>query len=134
MLALDAVLSSLSGLAGPARRSFVPALLAGERLPAGLALNHLSFQLCMLLGPAAAGALTAAVGVGWCLAFDTLTFVAALAGLAGLPFGVPPAEGSAGPRAVRAGLAYAARTPRYAAPCSPTWRPPSSPCRSRSSR
>ena len=111
MLVLVAARSALSALAGPARRSFVPALLTGERLSAGLALNHLSFQLCMLLGPAAAGVLTAAAGVAWCLAFDTLTFVAALIGLAGLPSGVPAAEGAAGRRAVRAGLAYAARTP-----------------------
>ncbi len=111
VLALVAVQSSLSALVGPARQSFVPALLSGERLAAGLALNHLSFQLAMLLGPAAAGALTAVAGVGWCLAFDTLTFVAALIGLYGLPRGVTATEGAPGWRAVQAGLAYAVRTP-----------------------
>ncbi|GAB2566992.1 MFS transporter [Paractinoplanes abujensis] len=111
MLALVAVQSSLGGLVGPARQTFVPALLTGERLAAGLALNHLSFQVAMLLGPAAAGGLTAVAGVGWCLAFDTFTFVAALIGLAGLPTGVPPSAGTPGLRAVGDGLAYAARTP-----------------------
>lgn len=111
MLVLVALQSSLAALIVPARQTFVTALLTGERLAAGLALNHLSFQVAMLLGPAAAGALTAVAGVGWCLAFDTLTFTAALIGLAGLPSGATPAEGTPGWRAVRAGLAYAARTP-----------------------
>ncbi|WP_250038003.1 MFS transporter [Paractinoplanes maris] len=111
MLVLVALQSSLAGLIGPARQTFVPALLTGDRLAAGLALNHLSFQVAMLLGPAAAGALTAVAGVGWCLAFDTLTFTAALIGLAGLPSGVPASEGSPGWRSVRAGLVYAVRTP-----------------------
>ncbi|MBL7258301.1 MFS transporter [Paractinoplanes lichenicola] len=111
MLGLVAVQSALSALIGPARQSFVPALLTGERLAAGLALNNLSFQIAMLLGPAAAGALTAVAGVGWCLAFDALTFLAALIGLAGLPAGVPPSAGVPGFRAVKDGLAYAARTP-----------------------
>ncbi len=111
MLALVAVQSALGGLVDPARHTFVAALLAGDRLAAGLALNHLSFQLAMLLGPAAAGAVTAVAGVGWCFAIDTLTFVAALIGLAGLPSGVAPAAGRTGPAAVRAGLRYAARTP-----------------------
>ncbi|GID29585.1 MFS transporter [Paractinoplanes brasiliensis] len=111
MLALTAVQSALGGLVGPARQTFVPALLTGERLAAGLALNHLSFQLAMLLGPAAAGGLTAVAGVGWCLAFDTFTFTAALVGLAGLPSGVPPSTGAPGFAAVKAGFSYAVRTP-----------------------
>ncbi|GIF20490.1 MFS family permease [Actinoplanes tereljensis] len=111
VLGLAATASALGALGNPARRAFIPALLSGQRLAAGLALNHLSFQLAMLLGPAAAGGLTALAGVGWCFAFDTLTFGAALIGLAGLPSGVPASPGRAGIRAVRAGLAYAARTP-----------------------
>jgi MFS family permease len=112
MLSLVAVSSGCSALAAPARQTFVPALLAGERLAAGLALNHSSFQLAMLLGPAAAGVLTAAVGLPWCFAFDTITFTAALIGLAGLPTGITAGEGPAGVRAVKAGLAYASRTPQ----------------------
>ncbi|MCY1138373.1 MFS transporter [Actinoplanes sp. Pm04-4] len=111
MLGLVALQAGLGGLVGPARQTFVPALLTGDRLAAGLALNHLSFQVAMLLGPAAAGVLTAVAGVGWCLVFDTITFGAALAGLAGLPSGVPAAEGAPGWRSVRAGFAYAGRTP-----------------------
>jgi MFS family permease len=107
MLALAALSSCFGAIGGPARRAFIPALLSGDRLAAGLAVNHLSFQLAMLLGPAAAGALTATAGVGWCFAFDTATFAAALIGLAGLPSGVPPAEAKAsGIGRVKAGLSY----------------------------
>ena len=112
MLVLVALSSGCSALAAPARQAFVPALLAGRRLAAGLALNHSSFQLAMLLGPAAAGGLTAAAGLPWCFAFDTLTFTAALIGLTGLPAGITTGEGPAGVRAVQAGLAYASRTPQ----------------------
>ncbi|MEU8818623.1 MFS transporter [Actinoplanes sp. NPDC048796] len=112
ILLLTAVQSAIGGLNAPARQTFVPALLTGERLAAGLALNHLSFQLAMLAGPATAGALTAIAGVGWCLAFDTLTYGFALFGVAGLPPGVPTSEGRSGVRAVQAGLRYAVSTPQ----------------------
>jgi MFS family permease len=112
MLLLIAISSGASALGNPARQTFMPALLTGERLAAGLALNHSSFQLAMLLGPAAAGTLTAAAGLPWCFAFDTVTFAAALIGLTGLPAGITTGEGSAGLGAVKAGLAYAARTPQ----------------------
>jgi MFS family permease len=111
MLGLCALQSALGAVGGPARQTFVPALLAGDRLAAGLALNHMSFQLAMLLGPVLAGALTGVVGVGWCFVIDTATFGAALIGVAGLPCGVPPAEGRSGVSAVVAGLRYAVRTP-----------------------
>jgi len=112
MLLLVAVSSGSSALGQPARQTFMPALLSGERLAAGLALNHSSFQLAMLLGPAAAGALTAAFGLPWCFAFDTVTFTAALIGLTGLPAGLTGGEGPAGVAAVKAGLRYAVRTPQ----------------------
>lgn len=111
MLALVAIGAALSALDGPARHTFVPALLAGETLAAGLALNHLSFQLAMLTGPALAGVVTAGFGVGWCFVADLLSFVAALAGLAGLPRGLTPAAGRPGAGAVLLGLRYAVSTP-----------------------
>jgi len=111
MLVLCGLQSAFSAVGGPARQTFVPALLAGERLAAGLALNHLSFQLAMLIGPALAGSVTAFAGVGWCFAVDTVTFGAALIGVAGLPPVVPSAPGRSGVPAVMAGLTYAVRTP-----------------------
>ncbi|MGN9767417.1 MFS transporter [Micromonospora sp. SD12] len=112
MFGLVAVASSLSALGGPARRSFIPQLLPPERLAAGLALNHLSFQVAVLLGPAVAGVLTARWGTTVCFAVDAVTFVAALIGLAGLPeSNVPTGAGRAGAAAVREGIGFAVRTP-----------------------
>jgi len=112
MLVLAGLASALSALGAPARHTFIPALLAGERLAAGLALNHLSFQLSLLLGPAAAGLVTAAWGTAWCFAIDAATFGFALIGIAGLPRGLPVAEGRPGPAAVADGFRFAVRTPQ----------------------
>lgn len=112
MLALTGLSAALSALATPARRSIIPQMLPAARLPAGLALNHLGFQLALLLGPALGGLISAAWGVTACFVIDTVTFVAALIGIAGLP-PVPPSAraGRAGPAAVWEGLRFAARTP-----------------------
>ncbi len=111
MLALLAVSASCGALGAPARRTFLPAILSGERLAAGLALSHLSFQLAMLTGPALAGLLTAAAGVAWCFVVDTATFAAALAGIRGVPGGVAPGGGRPGAAAVTQGIRYAVSTP-----------------------
>ncbi|MEU4217276.1 MFS transporter, partial [Actinoplanes sp. NPDC026623] len=112
MLALAGLASALSALGAPARHTFVPALLAGDRLAAGLALNHLSFQLSLLLGPAAAGLVTAGWGTAWCFAVDAATFGFALIGIAGLPRGLPRAEGRPGAAAVADGFRFSVRTPQ----------------------
>ena len=85
MLVMAGVASALSALGAPARRTFVPHLLPGDRLAAGLALNHLSMQLAMLLGPVLAGLVTARWGTAVCFLVDAVTFVAAVVGIAGLP-------------------------------------------------
>lgn len=111
MLVLSAMMAGLGALGSPARRSLMPGILSGGSLAAGLALDHMSFQLVLLAGPAAAGLLTASFGLTWCFAFDTVTFVAALIGLSGLPPAVRTDKGAPGVRAVLAGLRYAASTP-----------------------
>jgi MFS family permease len=110
MLVLAAVHSGLAALSYPALRAFTPVLLPKSRLAAGLALNHLSFQLAMLLGPAAAGLLTAVSGTTACFVVDAVSFGAALIGIAGLPRVTGSPTGSAGLRAVRDGIRFAVRT------------------------
>lgn len=112
MLLLVPAASALSALAGPARRTFVAVLLPTDRLAAGLALNQLSFQVAMLLGPAAAGALTAARGTTACFVVDALSFLAALLGLAGLPsVAGGPRQGVRGPGTVWQGVRLATGLP-----------------------
>jgi len=109
---LVALQSSLSAVNSPARQTFLPQLLAPGLLPAGLALNRLTFQVMLIAGPALAGLLTAAAGgLRTCYLADTVTFAAALYGVAGLP-AMPPKERTSrpGPRAVAAGIGFIGRT------------------------
>ncbi len=109
---LVAVQSALSSVNYPARQTFLPRLLPPGQLAAGLALNRLSFQLMLIGGPALAGLITAATGsLRACYLVDTLSFAAALYGVAGLP-AMPPQEEKSrpGPRAVAAGIGFIARS------------------------
>ena len=109
---LVAVQSALSAVNSPARQTFVPRLLPPGQLAAGMALNRLSFQVMLIAGPAAAGLITVATGgLRACYLVDTISFAAALYGIAGLP-AMPPQEGATrpGPRAVAEGVGFIARS------------------------
>jgi len=104
---LAAVAATLESIDGPARRTFLPRLLPGERVPAGVALNMISFHVSFLAGPALAGTVTAAAGLRVCYLVDAVSFGAALYGIARLP-AMPPEDGGVRPgfRAVAEGLRY----------------------------
>lgn len=85
LLGLVALQAACGGLGAPARRSFFARLLPADMLSAGLAVNHLSFQASMLIGPTVAGLVVAAGGVSACYLLDAVTFGAALYGVLGLP-------------------------------------------------
>ena len=82
---LAAVQATLTSVDNPARRTFTPRLLPGELLPAGLALNQLTFQVTLVTGPALAGLITAAGGLRLCYLVDAVSFGAALYSVARLP-------------------------------------------------
>jgi MFS family permease len=65
----------------PARQTFVSDLVAEHDLSNAVALNSTSFNAARLVGPAVAGALTAAVGTGWVFVINALSFAAVLASL-----------------------------------------------------
>jgi len=112
MFGLVAVSSGLAAVGFPARRALVPRLLPKEHLQAGLALNHMSFQLAMLVGPTAAGLVTARWGTTACFAIDALTFVAGLYGVLSLPaVGAASPESRPGWRAVIDAARLVARVP-----------------------
>nr|WP_202885171.1 MFS transporter [Actinopolymorpha cephalotaxi] len=85
LLVLVAVQSVGGALGAPARRTFVPRLLPAEQVTAGVALSHVSFQFAMLGGPALGGLVIAHAGIGVCYLVDSITFLAALYGVRGLP-------------------------------------------------
>jgi MFS family permease len=111
---LVVVQSGLMAISAPARQTFIPKLLSPGQLPAGLALNRLTFQLMLTAGPALAGLIAATphLGLGGCYLIDTVSFAASLYGVIRLP-AMPPQRGQSkpGPRAVAAGVRYIGRTP-----------------------
>jgi MFS family permease len=113
LYALVAVSSSFSAINAPARRTFIPSLLPADQLTAGLALNRLSFQIMLTVGPGLAGLITAAPGLGLraCYLLDAASFACSLYGVARMP-ALPQSPGAArpGPRAVAAGVRYIGRS------------------------
>jgi MFS family permease len=98
---LVGIQSALGAVDAPARRTFTPRLLPAGQLSAGLALNQLTFQICLTVGPALGGLLTAAAGLRACYLVDALSFAAALYGVGRLPAMAPQGRITRpGPRAV----------------------------------
>jgi len=114
LYALVAAQAALGAVDRPARSTFIPSLLPASQLPAGLALNRLSFQIMLTAGPALAGLIAAAphLGLRACYLIDAISFAAALYGVARLP-GMRPRGGAPrpGPRAVAEGISFIRRSP-----------------------
>jgi MFS family permease len=113
LYALVAVSSSLSAINAPVRQTFIPSLLPADQLTAGLALNRLTGQIMLTVGPGMAGLITATPGLGLraCYLIDAASFVGSLYGVARLP-ALPRSAGAARPglRAVATGVRYIGRT------------------------
>ncbi|HKR70591.1 MAG TPA: MFS transporter, partial [Streptosporangiaceae bacterium] len=110
---LVALQASLGAVNMPARQTFLPQLLPPGLLPAGIALNRLTFQVMLIAGPALAGVVTAAAGgLRTCYLIDTVSFAGSLYGLAGLPSATRPADQASrpGPRAVAEGVGFIGRS------------------------
>ncbi len=79
------VLALVSGCANafdvPTRQSFTIEMVGREDLPRAIALNSIMFNAARLVGPAMAGLLVAAVGEGWCVALNGVSYVAVLTSL-----------------------------------------------------
>jgi MFS family permease len=110
LFVLAVAAATLQAVDGPARRTFLPRLVPADLVPAGVALNQLSFYVSFLAGPLLAGVATAAAGVRVCYLVDTLSFGASLYGVARLP-AMAPLDGEARPglRAVAEGLRFICR-------------------------
>jgi MFS family permease len=69
-------------LDAPARQSLTFQMVGRDELPNAVALNSSLFNLARITGPALAGVVIGAVGVSWCFAANTVSFLAVLASLA----------------------------------------------------
>jgi MFS family permease len=75
------LLGCVAAFDAPARQTFVSELVTGPNLSNAVALNSASFNAARLIGPAAAGLLTAVVGAGWVFLINAATFGAVLLSL-----------------------------------------------------
>jgi len=112
VLILVAVQTSCVALGFSARRTFIARLLPREQVPAGVALNQISFQLAMLAGPALAGLVLAGWGLTACYLLDAAAIAVSVYGVARLPR-MPPIGSSApvGPRALVDGWRFLIHRP-----------------------
>jgi MFS family permease len=112
-----AVLAAFYGIANaidmPARQSYVIELVGKEDLLNAIALNSAVFNGARVIGPAIAGALIAAWGVGTAFFINAISFVAVLAALVAMRTEGAPHAGPRGPvlEEIMQAVRYAARTP-----------------------
>nr|WP_221209058.1 MFS transporter [Nocardioides albus] len=109
VLVLVALMATAGSIAAPAGMGVIPRLLPAAQVAAGLALNRLSFQGSMLLGPALGGLIIGYAGLEIAYAVDALTFVVGFLGVAGLPRLAPVTRTNGG--GVLEGLRFAATQP-----------------------
>ncbi len=100
----------------PGRHALTFQMVGREELPNAVALNASLFNASRVVGPAMAGVLIAAFGVGVCFAINTATFLAVLAGLLMMRREeLVPVQRSAEPptmmRGIREGLGWVRRSP-----------------------
>jgi MFS family permease len=65
----------------PSRQNLTFQMVGRDELPNAVALNSSLFNTARIFGPALAGMLIAAFGVGWCFAINAASFLAVLGGL-----------------------------------------------------
>ncbi|HEX6499148.1 MAG TPA: MFS transporter [Micromonosporaceae bacterium] len=112
VLLLVAAQSCFVAGGGPASRTFVARLLPRTQVAAGLALNGVTFQAAMLVGPALAGLVLGWSGVAGCYLIDTVSFALAFYGAFRLPPMRPDGDPSRpGLRGVLDGLDFLVRNP-----------------------
>ena len=112
VLGLVSAQGAASAIGAPARRTFIPRLLTADQVGAGIALQLLTFQGAMLVGPALGGLIIGQWGVGACyLAFAAMV-VLSLYGIIRLPSMPPEGAGTRpGWSSTVAGFSYVLQRP-----------------------
>lgn len=78
---VTAVAAGAVSFDNPARQAMVPSLVPLEDLTSAISVNSTTFQVAIVVGPALAGIVIAAAGVGAVYAIDALSFLAVLGAL-----------------------------------------------------
>jgi MFS family permease len=116
--ALVLVRGTVLAIDNPARQAFVSEIVGPDRVLNAVALNSVIVHSSRIVGPAAAGALIALLGVAACFAVNVATFVVMLVALRLIdPARLQRAERAPRePGQVRAALAYVRATPALRIP------------------
>jgi MFS family permease len=98
----------------PARQSFVPEVAGRDNLPNAIGLNSATFHAARIVGPALAGLVIAAVGSGWAILANAVSYLAFIGALVIMDDHLlritPPAPRAK--RQIREGLAYILSKPK----------------------
>jgi len=115
---LAAALGTVNSVDQPARQTFVPEMVGRDRLQNAVSLNSVLTNAARAVGPAIAGVLIAASGVGVCFLVNAASFAAVLAALARIQtrqlHPAPPAGREKGQ--LRQGLRYVRGAPGLLVP------------------
>jgi len=107
LLGLFAVQQAFFAVNQPTRSAVLPKLLPAHLMPAANALNMTVFQAGAIAGPLVAGALIPVLGFSWLYLVDTVTLLATLGAVIGLPrLPVEGVRSTPGLRSVIDGFSY----------------------------
>jgi MFS family permease len=101
----------------PARQAFIAELVPKDDLMNAIALNSSMFNAARIVGPAVAGVLIGAAGIGACFFLNGVSYIAVVAGLLAMrlpPFTARPTAAS-GWAGFRVGVGFIRRDPRVLA-------------------
>ena len=116
--ALAFLLGCVSAVDMPTRQSFVMEMVGREDTSNAVALNSATFNSGRLVGPAVAGVIIAALGVGLCFLVNGLSYLAPIVALRAMRPEelVPMPRAPRAPGQVREGFRYTWRTPALRTP------------------
>jgi len=114
ILALQVVQGIINAFDTPARQTFVVEMVTDRAdLPNAIALNSSMVNASRIIGPSVGGIMIAAVGEGWCFAFDAVSYLAVIASLLAMRLEKfsPPAANTKMLDELRTGFRYVTRFP-----------------------
>jgi MFS family permease len=109
----------VTAIDNPARQSFVVEMVGADRVVNAVALNSVIVHTARILGPAAAGAVIALIGVSTCFLVNALSFIAMIVALRAMDparLQTPPMAPRRAPGQLRLALRYVRHTPELLIP------------------
>jgi MFS family permease len=109
LLVVAFVLGLANTMDMPSRQAMVGELVGQELVMNAVALNSSLFNASRIVGPALAGVVMGAWGIGWCFAINSLSFLPLLVALTRLPKVIPPVRTKNSPdlwQAVKEGIRF----------------------------